>query len=126
MNVMVIGSGTMGSGIAQVLAENNHKVVLRDLSQESLDKGINLIEKSLSKSVQKGKISEEQKQIILDNIVASTDIDLAKDCDLVIEAIVENMEIKKSLFKQLDEICKEETILATNTSSLSISFLKIF
>ena len=125
MNVMVIGSGTMGSGIAQVLAENNHKVVLRDLSQESLDKGINLIDRNLSKSVQKGKLTEEQKQTILDNIVASTDIELAKECDLVIEAIVENMEIKKSLFKQLDEICKEETILSTNTSSLSITELSV-
>lgn len=125
MNVMVIGSGTMGSGIAQVLAENNHKVILRDLSQNSLDKGMNLIEKNLSKNVQKGKLSEEQKQIVLDNIVVSTDIELAKDCDLVIEAIVENMEIKKNLFKQLDEICKEETILATNTSSLSITEISV-
>ncbi len=125
MNIMVIGSGTMGSGIAQVLAENNHKVVLRDLTQDSLDKGIKLIEKNLSKNVQKGKLSEEQKQIILNNIVVSTDIDLAKDCDLVIEAIVENMEIKKELFKQLDEICKEETILATNTSSLSITEISV-
>ena len=81
MNVMVIGSGTMGSGIAQVLAENNHKVILRDLNQESINNGINIIEKNLSKNVQKGKLSEEQKQIILDNIVASTDIELAKDCD---------------------------------------------
>ena len=125
MNIMVIGSGTMGSGIAQVLAENNHKVVLRDLTQDSLDKGIKLIEKNLSKNVQKGKLSEEQKQIILNNIVVSTDIDLAKDCDLVIEAIVENMEIKKELFKQLDEICKKETILATNTSSLSITEISV-
>lgn len=125
MNIMVIGSGTMGSGIAQVLAENNHKVVLRDLTQDSLDKGIKLIEKNLSKNVQKGKLSEEQKQIILNNIVVSTDINLAKDCDLVIEAIVENMEIKKALFKQLDEICKEETILATNTSSLSITEISV-
>lgn len=125
MNVMVIGSGTMGSGIAQVLAENNHKVVLRDLSQNSLDKGMNLIDKNLSKNVQKGRMTEEQKQIILDNIVASTDIELAKDCDLVIEAIVENMEIKKNLFKQLDEICKEEAILATNTSSLSITEISV-
>ena len=125
MNIMVIGSGTMGSGIAQVLAENNHKVVLRDLTQDSLDKGIKLIEKNLSKNVQKGKLSEEEKQIILNNIVVSTDIDLAKDCDLVIEAIVENMEIKKALFKQLDEICKEETILATNTSSLSITEISV-
>ena len=125
MNVMVIGSGTMGSGIAQVLAENNHKVILRDLNQESINNGINIIEKNLSKNVQKGKLSEEQKQIILDNIVASTDIELAKDCDLVIEAIVENMEIKKNLFKQLDEICKEDTILATNTSSLSITEISV-
>jgi len=125
MNIMVIGSGTMGSGIAQVLAENNHKVVLRDLTQDSLDKGMKLIEKKLSKNVQKGKLSEKQKQIILNNIVVSTDIDLAKDCDLVIEAIVENMEIKKELFKQLDKICKEETILATNTSSLSITEISV-
>ena len=125
MNVMVIGSGTMGCGIAQVLAENNHKVILRDLNQESINNGINIIEKNLSKNVQKGKLSEEQKQIILDNIVASTDIELANDCDLVIEAIVENMEIKKNLFKQLDEICKEDTILATNTSSLSITEISV-
>lgn len=125
MNVMVIGSGTMGSGIAQVLAENNHKVVLRDLSQDSLDKGVNQIERNLSKNVQKGKLSEQQKQIILNNIVTSTDIELAKDCDLVIEAIVENIEIKKNLFKQLDQICKEEAILATNTSSLSITEISV-
>lgn len=125
MNVMVIGSGTMGSGIAQVLAENNHKVVLRDLNQDSLDKGMKLIEKNLSRNVQKGKLSEEEKQIILNNIVVSTDIDLAKNCDLVIEAIVENMDIKKELFKQLDKICNEETILATNTSSLSITEISV-
>lgn len=125
MNVMVIGSGTMGSGIAQVLAENNHKVVLRDLNQDSLDRGIKLIEKNLSRNVQKGKLSEEEKQVILNNIVLSTDIDLAKNCDLVIEAIVEDMNIKKELFKQLDKICSEETILATNTSSLSITEISV-
>ncbi|MGL5347278.1 MAG: 3-hydroxybutyryl-CoA dehydrogenase [Peptostreptococcaceae bacterium] len=121
MKVMVIGSGTMGCGIAQVLISKNNEVILRDLSHDTLEKGIKSIVKNLERSIEKGKLSVEEKNEMLKRISTTTDIKDASDCDLVIEAIVENMDIKKQLFKQLDHICKRDTILATNTSSLSIS-----
>lgn len=121
MKVMVIGSGTMGCGIAQVLISKNNEVILRDLSHDTLEKGIKSIVKNLERSIEKGKLSVEEKNEMLKRISTTTDIKDASDCDLVIEAIVENIEVKKQLFKQLDHICKRETILATNTSSLSIT-----
>ena len=125
MKIMVIGSGTMGNGIAEVLISNNHDVVIRVRDEINLQKNVKLITKSLDKKVAKGKIEENTKEKILSRLSSTTKLEDAKDCDLVIEAIVENMEIKKDLFKQLDNICKEDTILATNTSSLSITELAV-
>ncbi|MGX4600210.1 3-hydroxybutyryl-CoA dehydrogenase [Faecalimicrobium sp. JNUCC 81] len=125
MKIMVIGSGTMGSGIAQVFIANGHQVILRDLNNDSLEKGIKTITKSLDRKVEKAKITEEEKNETLSRLSKTIDLEKAKDCDLIIEAIVENMQIKKQLFEELDKICKEETIFATNTSSLSITDLSI-
>ncbi|WP_330666262.1 3-hydroxybutyryl-CoA dehydrogenase [Romboutsia lituseburensis] len=125
MKVMVIGSGTMGSGIAEVFISNGHEVILRDISEDIVDKGVKLITKNLDRKVLKEKIKEEDKIQILSRLEKTIDLEKAKDCDLVIEAIVENIQIKKQLFKDLDAICKKETILATNTSSLSITDLSV-
>lgn len=125
MKVMVIGSGTMGSGISQVLASYNNEVIIKDIHIESIDRAVNNISQNLEKSVTKGKLKKEEKLKILSNILVTTDINKAKDCDLVIEAIFEDIEIKKELFKELDRICKKETILATNTSSLSITDISV-
>lgn len=121
MKVFVIGAGTMGSGIAQVFAQSGYDVIIRDLREESLNRGLNIISKNLDRLVKKEKITESDKESIISKINLTTDINLAKDCDLVVEAAVENMKIKKEIFKELDEISNEDTILATNTSSLSIT-----
>ncbi|WBW98560.1 3-hydroxybutyryl-CoA dehydrogenase [Oceanirhabdus sp. W0125-5] len=119
--ICVLGAGTMGAGIAQVFASKGYEVILRDIKDEFVDNGIAFITKSLDRLVKKEKITEEKKEEILSNISGTTDIKLVDDCDLIIEAAVENMEIKKKIFKELDEICKEDAILASNTSSLSIT-----
>lgn len=119
--VMVIGAGQMGSGIAQVCAQAGFKVVLNDREEQFYNRGIQTITKNLSRNVEKGRMTEEEKQAVLSNITKSLSIEDAKDVDLVIEAAVENMEIKQSIFKQLDEITPKHTILATNTSSLPIT-----
>lgn len=119
--IFVIGAGTMGAGIVQAFAQKGYEVIVRDIKDEFVDRGIKSINKGLSKLVTKGKMTEEVKEEILSRISGTTDLTLAEDCDLVIEAAVENMEIKKQIFKELDEICKKETILASNTSSLSIT-----
>lgn len=119
--IFVIGAGTMGAGIVQAFAQKGYEVIVRDIKDEFVERGINGINKGLSKLVAKGKMTEEDKESILGRITGTTDLALAEDCDLVIEAAVENMEIKKAIFKELDEICKESTILASNTSSLSIT-----
>lgn len=121
MKVVVIGAGTMGSGIAQVCAEAGEEVVLYDLKEDIVTRGLSGIQKQLSKKAEKGKITEDQKEDILSHISGTSDIAICEDADIVIEAIVENMKIKKELFQKLDEICEEKTILATNTSSLSIT-----
>lgn len=120
MKIGVIGSGVMGSGIAQTLAAA-HEVVLRDISAEMLAKSLKSIEKNLSRSVEKGKLSQAEMTAILANITTSSDIRGLAHCDLIIEAATENVAIKKSIFKELDDMCKPEAILATNTSSLSIT-----
>ncbi len=119
--VFVLGAGTMGAGIAQAFAAKGYEVILRDIKDEFVDKGLAGINKGLSKQVEKGKITEEVKEDLLSKISGTTDMNLAADCDLVIEAAVENMEIKKKIFAELDSICKPETILSSNTSSLSIT-----
>lgn len=120
MKIAVIGSGVMGAGIAQVLAAK-HKVILRDILPEALEKAVKGIDKMLTKSVEKGKMEAAEKEVILANIKVSSDIQDIKDCDLVIEAATENATVKKAIFKELDEVCDEKTILASNTSSLSIT-----
>ncbi|WP_102401232.1 3-hydroxybutyryl-CoA dehydrogenase [Haloimpatiens massiliensis] len=121
MKICVLGAGTMGSGIVQAFAMNGHEVLVRDIKDEFVDRGLQNINRNLSKLVKKGKMDESVKEEILTRISGTTDLNLAEDCDLVVEAAIENMEIKKKIFAELDEICKEDAILASNTSSLSIT-----
>jgi len=124
--VMVIGAGQMGGGIAQVMAAAGRKTYLNDVNIDIVNARIAFIEKLLTKDVSKGKITEEQKAATLANLIPSTDQHDAADCDLVVEAIVENMDIKAKVFKNLDEICKPSCILASNTSSLPITEIAAF
>lgn len=117
----VLGTGTMGAGIIQVLAQSGFEVVLRARRQTSVDKGIATVDKNLEKLVAKEKITADEKAAVMARIAGSTDIEIIKDADLVIEAATEEMEAKKALFAELDQLCKPETIIATNTSSLSIT-----
>jgi 3-hydroxybutyryl-CoA dehydrogenase len=120
--IAVIGSGTMGNGIAHTFAQFGNSVILVDISQDALDKGIATITKNLDRQVAKGLISESEKATTLSNITGITTIDnRLADVDLVIEAASENFEIKKSVFQQLDLVCKPACILASNTSSISIT-----
>ncbi|MFJ7970083.1 3-hydroxybutyryl-CoA dehydrogenase [Psychrobacillus sp. NPDC096389] len=119
--VMVIGAGQMGAGIAQVCAQAGFEVKLNDREEQYYERGLQTITKNLSRNVEKGRMTEDEKQAVLNNITKSLSIEDAKDVDIVIEAAVENMEIKQSIFKQLDEITPKHTILATNTSSLPIT-----
>ncbi len=125
MKICILGAGTMGSGIAQVFAQNGHDVILRDIKEEYVEKGYSFIEKNLSRLVKKEKISEDDKTGILGRIKTTVSLNEASDCDLIVEAAVENMKIKKEIFSELDKICDEKTILATNTSSLSITEIAI-
>ncbi len=119
--ISIIGAGTMGNGIAQVFAMNNYHVNLIDLNSNSLSRGINSIMTNLDRMIKRDIISSDQKTATLDNIITTMEINSAESSDLVIEAVTENIEIKLKLFKQLDQICSKETILATNTSSISIT-----
>ncbi|ANU10027.1 3-hydroxybutyryl-CoA dehydrogenase [Planococcus antarcticus DSM 14505] len=120
-NVMVIGAGQMGSGIAQVCAQAGLNVKLNDMKQEAYDRGIATITKNLSRNVEKERMTEDEKISILGRITSSLDLKDAHDVDIVIEAAVENMAIKHSIFKTLDEVTPKHAILATNTSSLPIT-----
>src|SRR5699024_22731 len=111
----------MGAGIAQVCAQSGLDVILYDMEQAALDKGTAVINKLLSRSEEKERITEEDKQTTLSRLHSTTSIQEAEKADLVIEAIVENMDVKTKLFKELDNIVSEQTILATNTSSLPIT-----
>ncbi|MCQ2554884.1 MAG: 3-hydroxybutyryl-CoA dehydrogenase [Clostridia bacterium] len=117
----VLGTGTMGAGIIQVLAQNGYEVVVRARKESSIEKGVATVTKNLSKLVAKERITEEAKNEALAKISTSTDLAIMADCDLIIEAATEDMASKVALFKELDAIVKEGTILATNTSSLSIT-----
>ncbi|MGC5325694.1 3-hydroxybutyryl-CoA dehydrogenase [Brevibacillus sp. SYSU BS000544] len=124
MNVqkfMVVGAGQMGSGIAQVAAQAGLQVVLCDIKQEFVEKGLATITKNLSRNVEKGKMTEEEKQAILARVSLSTDLADGKDVDFVVEAVTENMTVKADIFKKLDEVCPAHTVLASNTSSLPIT-----
>lgn len=118
---MVIGAGQMGSGIAQVAAQAGLQVILHDIKEDFVNRGLGVITKNLSRDVEKGRKTEDEKQAILNRIQPSTDLSNAKDADFVVEAAVENMEIKAQIFKQLDEITPPHAILASNTSSLPIT-----
>ncbi|ABR50595.1 3-hydroxybutyryl-CoA dehydrogenase [Alkaliphilus metalliredigens QYMF] len=121
MKIGVIGAGTMGAGIVQVLAQSGYEVVMRDIQEKNIERGMTTINKNLDRSIKKGKMNEEEKQAILNKIVGTTDIDSLKEVDIIIEAAVESMELKKKIFQEIDNIAKLEAILATNTSSLSIT-----
>ena len=121
--VMVVGAGQMGSGIAQVAAQAGLQVWLRDIEQRFVDRGLGVIEKNLARDVAKGRRTEEDKAAILGRITGTTELAPAAECDLVIEAIVENLDAKLALFRELDGICPEGTLFASNTSSLPITQL---
>ena len=120
-SVFVMGAGAMGSGIAQVVAEAGYKAIMEDISENLIAKGLDSIERSLSRKVRKGVISESDKANIKCRIITTTAITGAKDADLVIEAIPEDLTVKMEAFKELDSICPEDAILASNTSTLPIS-----
>ncbi|MFE4520974.1 3-hydroxybutyryl-CoA dehydrogenase [Cytobacillus firmus] len=120
-HIMVIGAGQMGSGIAQVCAQAGYSVILNDLKPEFVERGLAVINKNLSRQVEKERMTADEMEEVLKNVTASSDLQDAKNVELVIEAAVENMEIKTKIFSQLDEIAPEHTILASNTSSLPIT-----
>ena len=121
MKVFIAGAGTMGIGIAQVFAQCKNEVMIWDINEAFLNKNMENLKSTLKKLVEKEKISSEMAEDILSNILIVKNIDSAGKCGLVIEAIIENIEIKKELFKNLDEICSPDTIIASNTSSLSVT-----
>jgi 3-hydroxybutyryl-CoA dehydrogenase len=117
----VLGAGSMGNGIAQVSAQAGYQVVMRDIEDRFVENGLKAIGKFLAKSVEKGKMTEEQKKGVLGRIKGTTRMEDLKDADFVIEAVFEDLELKKSIFKQLDELIRPGVILTTNTSSMSIT-----
>lgn len=117
----VIGAGTMGNGIAQTAAKAGFRVVMCDVSQEAVDSGFNNIDKSLDRFIKKEVMTPEEKSEVLGRITKTTSLDDLKDCDLVVEAATEKYEIKKQIFERLDEICRPDAILSSNTSSISIT-----
>ncbi|MCM3731842.1 3-hydroxybutyryl-CoA dehydrogenase [Fictibacillus nanhaiensis] len=119
--IMVVGAGQMGSGIAQVCAMAGFDVILHDIKDEFVNKGIGNIQKNLNRQVEKGRMEESEKETILSRITSSISMENASKADLVIEAIVENMEVKTQLFTMLDQYAPEHAILASNTSSLPIT-----
>lgn len=119
----VLGAGTMGNGIAQVCALSGHDVVIRDIEDKFLENGINAIKKSLSKGVEKGKLAQDQADQALSRIQKTLNVEDLKDVDLVIEAVIENADLKKSVFKELDGLVRDDVIFASNTSSISITEL---
>jgi 3-hydroxybutyryl-CoA dehydrogenase len=123
VKIAVLGAGTMGNGIAQVFAQNGHDVVLRDLSQPILDRARSSIERSLNKLVEKGRLTTVDRDSSLARVRPATDIAAAAGARLVVEAVVENFEVKAALFRELDALMAPEAILATNTSAISITKL---
>ncbi len=119
----VIGAGTMGHGISLVAAKAGYDVIIRDIKDEFVNKGLSRIEKFLNRSVEKGKMTEAEKKKILSKIKGTTKLEDLKDADLVVEAIFEDANVKKDIFKNLDTICKKETLFASNTSTIPITDL---
>src|SRR5699024_5703707 len=120
---MVVGAGQMGAGIAQVCAQSDYQVILYDIEQTAVEKGRQTIEKMLQRSVEKERIDESTYKAVLSRLHVTTDMNEAKTVDVVIEAAVENLEVKKDIFRQLDIVAPKHTILATNTSSPPITAL---
>jgi len=118
--VGVVGCGSMGAGIAQLCAQSGFQVVVSEINDEFLKRGMGFIDKVLSRSVEKGKLAQADKDAIMERIKGTTNTKDFADCDLVIEAAIENLDLKKKIFAELDGICPKEAILATNTSCLSI------
>ncbi|HEY82526.1 MAG TPA: 3-hydroxybutyryl-CoA dehydrogenase [Dehalococcoidia bacterium] len=118
--VGVVGCGQMGGGITQVCAQSGYQVIVSEVNEELLNRGLAQINASLTKAVEKGKITEQDKEATLSRIKGTTDIKDFSGCDLVIEAAIENLELKKRIFAELDKTCPKHAILATNTSCLSI------
>ncbi|MBA2526726.1 MAG: 3-hydroxybutyryl-CoA dehydrogenase [Pyrinomonadaceae bacterium] len=119
----VVGAGTMGHGIAQVVARAGYRVVMRDVRDEFLERGLAAIEKSLQRDVEKERLAADEKAVIRDRIQATTSLEPLRDASIVIEAVTEHLEVKTEIFKTLDQITPRETILASNTSSISITKL---
>jgi 3-hydroxybutyryl-CoA dehydrogenase len=119
--VGVIGAGTMGNGIAQICAAAGYDVVMRDVEQTFCDRGMKTIGKNLDRLVSRGKMTEDDKRGVIGRIATTTSLDPMADVDIVIEAILEVVDIKLKLFRDLDQICKEDAILASNTSSISVT-----
>ena len=120
--ICVMGAGLMGNGIAQVFAQNGYEVAMRDIEDRFVENGINMIKKNLSRGVKKGKISSEQMDKILGRIKGTTDLkEAVKGADVVIEAIIENRDLKRKVYSELEEICDSHVVFASNTSSISIT-----
>jgi len=117
----VVGAGAMGNGIAQVAAQIGCDVIMRDIKDEFVERGMKSIDRFLSKGVEKGKLEAAEKDAILGRVKGTTDMSQLSGVDLVIEAVIEDLDLKKSVFKELDEICRPEVILASNTSSMSLT-----
>jgi len=117
----VVGAGTMGNGIAQIAAQIGCDVIMRDVEDRFIQGGMQNIEKFLSRGVEKGKMDAQEKERILGRIKGTLDMADLKDADFVVEAVIEDLDLKKSVFKELDELCRPDVILATNTSSMSIT-----
>ena len=119
-SVGIVGSGIMGAGIAEVAAKAGHQVVLRSRQQASADAMVTSLEKSLAKQVERGKLTDEDRIATLARVTATAKLHDLADCDLVIESVVEDLVVKKELFRELNDICKDDTIIATNTSTLAV------
>jgi 3-hydroxybutyryl-CoA dehydrogenase len=119
--VGVLGCGLMGSGIAQVAASAGYETVVREVSDELINKGFAGIDKSLARFAEKGTITQDQQKEIRARLTGTTDFADLKDCDIIVEAIIENLDLKRDTYRQLDALCKPETIFASNTSSISIT-----
>ena len=122
-SIGIVGAGTMGSGISQVAALTDHDIVMQDVSEEATRRGLGAINKSLQRLVDREKITADAKDTAIGKIKTTTDLSDLADCDLVIEAATENMALKLSLFEQIDKVSRPETIIASNTSSLSLTKL---
>jgi 3-hydroxybutyryl-CoA dehydrogenase len=119
--IAVIGAGTMGAGIAQVAAQGGYQVIIQDIEQKLVERGLSTIKQNFDRAISKGKLTVNELEQIMARISGSVELENLRDSDLIIEAIIENMDIKKKLFSELDKVCKAKTVFASNTSGLSIT-----